>query len=267
MEPFRRLRFRLGVAVSVLPCHNPIDVAEQYAMVDILSGGRLEFGAGSGYLKHEYDGYLVPVAEKRERFDEALEIIEKAWTGERFSYNGRFTRIVDTALQITPIQKPRPPILIAVLRDEAAREVGARGYALLTIPYAQAQGLEPLAVMTRAYRDAWAAGGRAPEQALVGCAVHSHVTLDPADIERHAKPALARYVRTRLYATSRPYEVLQEKELVTIGDPDRVISVIRHFEEAGFNLFLNIMDFGGMDPRAVRKSMEIFAREVMPAFK
>lgn len=264
----RTRRIRLGVAVSVLPFHNPVLIAEEYAMVDVLSGGRLEFGAGSGYLKHEFEGFGVAFGEKHARFDEALEIIKLAWSGERFSYQGRFNNYTNAQLQLQPLQKPHPPISIAVLRHEAAREVGARGYPLLTIPYAQSAGMSQLSEMIAEYKQAYRATGRGdPERPLVGCAVHSYVSNRGAGIEEHAKPAIDRYVRTRLYATSRPYGLLQEKELIACGDPDRVISVLKHYEAAGFNTFLNIMDFGGMEHRAVVTSMERFAKHVLPEFQ
>jgi len=263
----RTRRIRLGVGVSVLPFHNPITIAEEYAMVDVLSGGRLEFGVGSGYLKHEFAGYGVAFDEKHARFDEALEVIERAWRGERFSYRGRFNRIEDVQLQLQPLQKPRPPIYIATLRHEAAREVGARGYPLLTIPYAQSPGLHQLTEMTGEFRAAWQSAGHGdPSLPVVGCAVHTYVAADPAEIERHAKPAVDRYVRTRLYATSRPFDVLEEKKLIACGAPDKVAAVLRDYERAGFNLFLAIVDFGGMDHRAVMKSIERLGREVLPAF-
>jgi len=264
----RTRKIRLGSGVSVLPFHNPITVAEEYAMVDIMSGGRLEFGVGSGYLKHEFAGYGVATDEKHARFDEALEVIELAWRGERFSYHGRFNRIDDVQLQLQPLQKPRPPIYIATLRYEAAREVGTRGYPLLTIPYAQSPGMHQLTAMTAEFREAWKSSGHGdPSKPVVGCAVHTYVAGSAAEVETHAKPAVDRYVRTRLYATSRPFDVLEEKELIACGSPDTVIKVLRDYERAGFNLFLNIMDFGGMDHRAVMKSIERFGREVLPAFR
>jgi alkanesulfonate monooxygenase SsuD/methylene tetrahydromethanopterin reductase-like flavin-dependent oxidoreductase (luciferase family) len=264
----RTRRIRLGVGVSVLPFHNPITVAEEYAMVDVLSGGRLEFGVGSGYLKHEFAGYGVALDEKHARFDESLEVIEQAWRGGRFSYQGRFNRIEEVQLQLQPLQKPRPPIYIATLRHEAAREVGARGYPLLTIPYAQSPGLHQLTQMTAEFREAWRAGGHGdPSIPVVGCAVHSYVAGSPAEIEKHAKPAVDRYVRTRLYATSRPFDVLQEKKLIACGDAETVTGVLRDYERAGFNLFLNIMDFGGMEHGAVMKSIERLGREVLAAFQ
>ncbi|MBI4255431.1 MAG: LLM class flavin-dependent oxidoreductase, partial [Candidatus Rokubacteria bacterium] len=91
----RTRRIRLGSAVVVLPFRNPLQVAEDYAMVDVLSGGRLNLGVGSGYLRHEFEGFGVRVEDKRERFDEALDVVLRAWTGERFSYDGRFHTVRD----------------------------------------------------------------------------------------------------------------------------------------------------------------------------
>src|SRR5579875_42259 len=264
----RTRRIRLGVAVSVLPFHNPLEVAEQYAMVDILSGGRLEFGVGSGYLKHEVEGFNIKFDEKYARFDEALEIIKLAWSGERFSYEGRFNKISGVKLQIAPLQKPHPPIFIAVLRNDAAKYVGARGYPVMTIPYARATGIEPLAEMVKEYREAYArAGHNDPSKALVVCALHTYVSDKAAEVERYAKPAMERYVRTRLYATSRPFEVLEQIKLIAAGKPERVIEVVRLYQQAGFDLFLSLADYGGMEHKAVMRSMERFAREVMPAFR
>jgi alkanesulfonate monooxygenase SsuD/methylene tetrahydromethanopterin reductase-like flavin-dependent oxidoreductase (luciferase family) len=86
----RTARIRLGPAVAVLPLHHPLHVAESYAMADLLSNGRLVLGVGSGYLKHEFAGHRIDEGEKRARFDESLAILERALTGERPSFAGRF---------------------------------------------------------------------------------------------------------------------------------------------------------------------------------
>ena len=78
----RTRHIRLGTAVVVVPWHNPVLVAEQVATLDLLSGGRVDFGVGKGYRQTEFDGFCIPVAEATERFDEAMEIIRKAWTSE-----------------------------------------------------------------------------------------------------------------------------------------------------------------------------------------
>jgi alkanesulfonate monooxygenase SsuD/methylene tetrahydromethanopterin reductase-like flavin-dependent oxidoreductase (luciferase family) len=264
----RTTRIRLGVAVSVLPFHNPLIVAEEYAMLDVLSCGRLEFGVGSGYLKHEFEGFGIAVEEKQTRFDEALDIIKLAWFGDRFSYQGRFNTVADLKLQVAPLQRPHPPIFMAVLRHEAAPYVGARGYPLMTIPYARSAGVEQLAAMIDGYRRAYAgAGHHDPAKAIVACALHTYVSDNTGDVERYAKPAMERYVRSRLYATSRPFDLLDQINLIAAGTPERVIEVVRLYERAGFNLFLNLADYGGMSQQAVMRSMERFARDVMPAFR
>ena len=125
---------RLGTAISVLTFHNPLTVAETYAMLDVLSGGRLVLGVGSGYLKHEFEGFRIDPAEKRERFDEALEVLQKALTGERFSYRGKHIRIDNVAINVTPLQRPTPPIYVAVLRREAAYHIGRRDSASSASP-------------------------------------------------------------------------------------------------------------------------------------
>ena len=130
----RTRRIRLGAGVVVLPFDNPLRTAEDYAMVDVLSGGRLDLGTGSGYLKHEYAGFNLDPEEKRARFDEALEILLRAWTGERFSYEGRYHLVRDVQLNVRPLQRPRPPIWVATLRADSAPRIGARGFPAMLIP-------------------------------------------------------------------------------------------------------------------------------------
>ncbi len=88
----RTYRIRLGTAVVVLPWHNPVLVAEQAATLDLLSNGRLDFGVGKGYRAYEFAGFCVPQDEATQRFDEAMEVIRKAWNsgGKRFSYKGKW---------------------------------------------------------------------------------------------------------------------------------------------------------------------------------
>lgn len=85
-------RIRIGPAVCVLPFHDPVKVAEEYAVLDVVSAGRLDFGVGRGYLTHEFAGHLIDREESQVRFDEALEVIERAWSGQPFEYAGRFYR-------------------------------------------------------------------------------------------------------------------------------------------------------------------------------
>ena len=99
-------RIRLGCSVSLLPLNNPVRTAEDYAMADVLSHGRLDFGVGRGLYKYDYDVANVPMSESRERFDENLAIIRALWTGENVTYRGRWTTVEDHTLGPKPCAAP-----------------------------------------------------------------------------------------------------------------------------------------------------------------
>src|SRR5215467_2606639 len=107
----RTRRLRLGTAVIVLPWHNPVLLAEQAATLDLLSGGRLDFGVGKGYRYNEFAGFCVPMDEADARFDEALEVIIKAWTTDQpFSHRGKYWQFDNIVVEPPTAQKPHPTI-------------------------------------------------------------------------------------------------------------------------------------------------------------
>src|SRR2546428_2479914 len=121
---------RIGTAVPLLPLHHPLSCAEQAATADLLSGGRLEFGVGRGSIPSQFHGFRVAVSENRARFDEALEIIRLAWTTERFSYRGAFHQVEDVAVVPRPLQRPHPPIRVAVHTAESFAHIGDLGLSI-----------------------------------------------------------------------------------------------------------------------------------------
>jgi alkanesulfonate monooxygenase SsuD/methylene tetrahydromethanopterin reductase-like flavin-dependent oxidoreductase (luciferase family) len=262
----RTTRIRLGAAVVVLPFDHPLRSAEDYAMVDVLSNGRLNLGVGSGYLKHEYEGFGVSVEDKRERFDEGLEVLVQAWAGERFSFRGTYYAVEDVQLNVVPVQKPRPPIWIAVLRNEAAAQVGRRGFPVMMIPYATTDRLSELAGTVRAFRDAFVGAGGNPDDATVPFGMHTYCAESFSEARAHAKGAMDRYVRTRLYAKQRTFETLVEKDLIAFGSPDDITRVAERYAEAGLTHFLAISNFGGLPHDRVLRSMELIAKHVVPRF-
>lgn len=120
-------RIRLGNAIVVMPFHHPLRVAEDAAMVDILSGGRLNFGFGRGYQGVEFAGFGVSMDDTRPRTDEMLDIILKAWEGQRFWYKGKYYSVEDLQVVPTPLQKPRPPVWVASITPESIRHYAKRG--------------------------------------------------------------------------------------------------------------------------------------------
>src|SRR3954470_15623913 len=129
---------RLGTAVVVLPWHNPVLVAEQAATLDLLSGGRVDFGVGKGYRQAEFDGFCIAMDEATERFDEAMEIIRKAWTTEgRFSHHGKRWHYDNIVVEPEPLQRPHPPLWLAAGSPDSVKRAAREGYNLLLDQLAQ----------------------------------------------------------------------------------------------------------------------------------
>src|SRR5437016_1246496 len=128
---------RLGTAVLVLPWHNPVLLAEQVATLDLLSGGRVDFGIGKGYRHNEFAGFCVPQAEADERFEESIAVMRKAWTSdERWSHHGQFWQFEDVVVEPPTAQKPHPPIWMGAGSEASIRSVAAHGFGLLIDQYA-----------------------------------------------------------------------------------------------------------------------------------
>jgi alkanesulfonate monooxygenase SsuD/methylene tetrahydromethanopterin reductase-like flavin-dependent oxidoreductase (luciferase family) len=263
----RTRSIRLGAAVVTLPFDNPLRAAEDYAMVDVISGGRLSLGVGSGYLEHEFNGFGIDGREKRQRFDECLEIMLRAWSGEKFSFNGAYHNISNVALNVIPLQRPHPPVSIAVLRNEAAPFVGRKQLPMMMIPYASMDSFDELSKTVRQFKDSFLQAGGQLENATVHFGLHAYCSDTTDGAKADVKEAMDRYVRTRLYAKQRSFETLVEKKLVAFGDPQEIIDVARTYEAAGLTDFLIIANFGGLPHRKVLDSLEQIARHVLPEFR
>ena len=130
----RTSRIRLGTAVTLLPLHNPVKIAEEAAICDILSDGRLEFGVGRGTAPLHYAGYDIPQEESRERFDEALDFIIGAWTNETFSFDGKYFRARELTLVPRPLQQPHPPVRIAANSPDTFPFAARRRFPIFATP-------------------------------------------------------------------------------------------------------------------------------------
>lgn len=261
----RTKQIGLGVAVSVLPFHHPLVAAEEYAMLDQLSGGRLVLGVGSGYLKHEFEGFQIGPWEKRARFDEALKILVQAWEGKPFSYHGLYHHVQNARIAVTPLQKPHPPLWIAILQPEAAYHVGKQGQNIMLIPYATCETKDDLKVVIDAYYRGYSEAGHAGKPDIA-VALHTYVSTSPGNTRAESEEALNRYVRSRLYAKRRSYDELEAAGLILFGDAAQVSSHIRGLEATGLNHLMILPDFGALEAEHVQASLTRFAREVMPNF-
>src|SRR6478736_5893664 len=133
----RTRTLRLGTAVMVLPWHNPVILAEQAATLDLMSDGRLDFGVGKGYRYSEFKGFAVAREEADARFEEALDVILRAWTSEqRFSHRGRYWQFDDIVVEPPTRQQPHPPIWMAAGSVPSIRKVAARDFNLMLDQFA-----------------------------------------------------------------------------------------------------------------------------------
>jgi len=259
----RTRRLGLGSLVSVLPFHNAIELAEQFAMVDRLSGGRLRLGLGSGYIPREFEGFGVDPATKRERFDREFDILIAALEGREVRAAAPGAGAV--RINVTPVQRPRPPVWIAVQRREAIPFVARRGASLALIPYATLGDLEELAQEVREFRAAVPAGAAAG----VAAAVHVYAGAHP----ELARAALARYLESRRRSQSPFFEAkarrdphatsvpaLEAADLAVFGAPQEVARRLAHYADAGVDELLGIFDFGGLPIGQVRASVAALGR-------
>jgi alkanesulfonate monooxygenase SsuD/methylene tetrahydromethanopterin reductase-like flavin-dependent oxidoreductase (luciferase family) len=256
-------RIKLGPAISVLTFRNPLLVAEDYAMVDQLSGGRLVMGVGSGYLKHEFEALDIDGAEKRERFDDSLAILRQAWSGEPVTFDGKFHQVHDVPLNVHPLQQSEPPIYVAVLRSEAAYHVGRQGNRLMSVPYASVDTMEEIGPLIADYQRGYDSGAPQIDDPVL-VALHTHVAESDAEAREHAAEAFDLYVETRLYAKSQVYDDIWKSRLGLFGSVDRVVGQLVELHDLGLRHVLLLMNFGAMPAEDVARSMRLIAAEVVP---
>ncbi|MGI0053177.1 MAG: LLM class flavin-dependent oxidoreductase [Thermoplasmata archaeon] len=245
----RTERLRLGVMVSVLPFHAPIDLAEQYALLDQLVGGRLSLGVGSGYIPMEFDGFGVRTEEKRERFESHLATLLAAFRGEEVQ--GEAPGAKPVRINVRPHQRPQPPLWIAVQRREPIPFLARAGRSIALVPYASVSGLAELAEEIREYRENLPAGS----DGRVAAAVHLYAGSRP----ELARSCLARYLETRRATQSTNYlarvaedprradpSTLEEAGFALFGTAESVRRRLGEYERAGVDEILGIFDFGGL---------------------
>lgn len=259
----RTTRLKLGTAISILTFHNPLTVAESYAMVDVLSGGRLVYGVGSGYLPHEFSGYAIDPAEKRDRFDENLAIVRRLLSGERVTAKGKHSNVDAVALNVLPVQR-EVPIYVAVLRREAAYHIGKQGNNLMCVPYASLDNFDQIEDLVAEYRRGKAEAGVAANDDDTVVTLHTHVAESDAVARRDAEKAFNLYVDTRLYARKSTYDDAMKNGLHLFGSVETVTDKLVALHRMGVRNVSTLHNFGQLAQPIVRSSMERLMREVLP---
>ena len=274
-------RIRVGLAVQVLPLTNPLRVAEEAATVDHISQGRFDFGIGRSGLTQYYEGFNIPFSESTGRFYEALDVIMKAWSQDKFLHQGEYYSYGQVNLVPKPYQKPHPPTLIAAASDDTFSIVGKMGYPIFvsgaaTVP----QIKERLKIYRNARKEA---GHSDPESITFRIPAYVAETAQQAHDEPEATTMYGiQFTATELagsattpeakerlrHMATLPYEeVLQRR--VMYGTPEELTERLRVYQdELGMTGVVLDMNYGGQLPNnLVINSMRLLAEKVMPNFK
>jgi len=281
----RTAKLRLAPAVTVLPLHHPIRVAEQWATLDLLSGGRVDFATGRGYDRREYGPLGVSFEDNTSVFAEGLEIVRALWASDRpYTHHGRHYRFDNVTITPRPVQRPIPAYVGAF--SQPSIELAARlGCNLIVAPFAAAMTFGGLAQVVRLYRDACAEHGNKPGRVM--CSYFLHLADGPAE-EDAARARQVRYYKEcaiaafpgdpasappsyRYFAEIvdrlakvRPQDLTENS--VLLGSPAAITDTLKKVEAAGIDeviLYVNV----GLKPHAqVRHEMARFMAEIAPAF-
>jgi alkanesulfonate monooxygenase SsuD/methylene tetrahydromethanopterin reductase-like flavin-dependent oxidoreductase (luciferase family) len=280
-------RIRISTAVVVLPFQHPLRVAEDWATLDHLSKGRVDFGIGRGNQPKEFEKFSLSLGEAEQRFSESLDIIRRAWTEDSFSYDGEFWQFPELSVSPKPYTKPHPPIWQAAISDYTVKKIIDRGINGLIGPY-----LCPHEILKSQYFDVWHSmleeSGRNDLQMAHNEFVYvgESDTQVKADIEEHAMwyirtaakiwgerdPAkvaeqFANYTEILEYFDVVPFDDVYEK-LGMFGTPDAVAEKVAWLnQEAGLEHLITFNWFGALEHEKAMRSMELFAKEVMPRFQ
>ena len=264
----RTTTLRLGTAVIVLAWHNPVLLAEQAATLDLLSGGRLDFGIGKGYRYNEFSGFCVPMDEADERFDESLEVMLRAWTSDApWSHRGAYWQFEQVVVEPPTFQKPHPPLWMGAGRPASIKKVADYGYNLLLDQFAPVDQIGERIALFKAEVEA---RGRAfdPMSVAVTRSIHVVITAAERDAALQAR-LLARRRMERLAqrpdgqnrASMMSYaDTLEAAEAGALyGTPDEIAAKLQALHDVGARYVL-LNSAGGI------VTLRRFAHELRPAF-
>tara|TARA_B100001013_G_C24617457_1_gene445798 strand:+ start:526 stop:1578 length:1053 start_codon:yes stop_codon:yes gene_type:complete len=280
---------RLGTAVSVLPFHNPIKLAEEVATVDLLSNGRLDLGVGRGYQWGEYNRLNIAMDEADDRFDEAMDVMTKAWTSKAaFNHSGKFWTFNDMTVQPKPLQTPHPPVWVAASSHKSMDRVAKHDWNLMV---GQGESFEKVGEQIEYYKIAIGEQGYDYDPARVTVARAMYTAPSREQVSNDAQLPFMWFKQTGQEVSSPPgqqVELLPENfsdyrrrygsqskidyqsmadNVILFGTPDEISERIESLRKDGVENLILFVNYGGIESQKVVDSLTLFAKEVMPNFK
>jgi alkanesulfonate monooxygenase SsuD/methylene tetrahydromethanopterin reductase-like flavin-dependent oxidoreductase (luciferase family) len=266
----RTRRIRLGPLVYILPLYPPLRLVEEIAMLDQLSGGRFELGVGRGISPYELAYAGVAFLEAPSMYEEALDVILQGLTTGRLDHRGTHYRYLGVPIELRPVQQPHPPLWQGVVSPDAAAVAARRGSHIVTT----ARNATVKTVLD-AYREAW--DGKTPAAPLLGIQRHVYVAETDEEARRDARPAYQAWYESLTWLWRRfntvPIRFAEsldralETDAAIVGSPATVrAELARHVEATGCNYVVGRFVYGTLGHERARRSLDLFAREVLPHF-
>lgn len=264
----------VGMGILLLALHNPLDVAETFATLDVLSEGRLIFGVGLGYREIEYEAFGIRADQRVHRFTENLRLVKALWTGDGVDAELPWCRLENASLTIRPIQEPRPPIWMAANAHPAVRRAATMADAWFINPHASFTTIkEQMAIYQEARTEAeLPRATTTPLIREIHCAPTRRTALERVRpyLERKYE-AYADWGQDRALPGDEsfrvPFETLTKGRFV-IGSPDDCVEhLLRWRDDIGVNQFVLRTDWIGMPHELARESIELISAEVLPALR
>jgi alkanesulfonate monooxygenase SsuD/methylene tetrahydromethanopterin reductase-like flavin-dependent oxidoreductase (luciferase family) len=266
----RTRRIRFGPLVYILPLYPPIRLIEEIAMLDQLSGGRFELGVGRGISPYELAYCGINFLEAQTMYEEALDVILDGLGSRRLDHEGRYYRYLGVPIELEPVQRPHPPLWQGIVNPDGAAAAAKRGANVVSTT--RNAGIR--AIVER-YFEVW--DGKAGGSPLVGAQRHVYVADTDARAVAEARPAYRAWYDNLTHLWRRfnaipirfaeSLDRAREIDAAIVGSPATVRAELeRHLAEGGCNYFVGRFVFGTLGYERARRSLDLFAREVMPPF-
>lgn len=262
-------RMELGTCILILPLYHPVHVAEDAAMVDVISNGRLILGVGLGYRREEYEVFQVPMERRGDRMTESLVLIRKLWTEPTVNFEGEFFRVRGFSLHPKPVRRPHPPIWVGGWSRMALRRAAELGDAWFIGPVGS---LRDIAKSYSFYMDYMRRLGREPSR--VPLVREVYVAEDPVEAcEKAEKYIGAMYLRDYVswgHSLVKGLKCFEElaRERFIVGDPDECISQVEDIlKRLRATDVIFRMHYPGMSLREGLEVLRLLGERVIPYFK
>jgi alkanesulfonate monooxygenase SsuD/methylene tetrahydromethanopterin reductase-like flavin-dependent oxidoreductase (luciferase family) len=268
----RTQRIGLSTAVANLSLRHPLLLAEDYALVDLLSQGRLGLGIGRGSFDHEYLAFGQSRQESLGRFEESWEIIQRLWHGETVTFQGHYYHLDRARMAIPPVQKPLPRYWFSAVREESFVIRGRAAQPIICLPHLTANSFQILTKLVETYRHQYLSAGGDADSYEIPLIFFSFVAPTRAEAQQQAREALHQYLIHQHHgAANHLDQILQQlaaRDQLWFGTPDDIIQLIERYQaHMDTRHFVFWLDFGGMKSELVHQSMRLLAQEVIPHFK